>query len=182
MLGAYSEGNRSMNSIRKYTLAFLLWLPITAVIGQEDLAIKELMSDAELVATGVGTLSAVQQEALSAWLIKFQLDATRPRQTPAIAAEPEQAQPAVEPADKDEDWRRRDEKIDFVSRIVGDFSGWDGNTQFNLENHQVWVQRRPSRWKIELQTPEVRIYQTLLGAFEMEVIETGRSIGVRRVR
>lgn len=171
-----------MNSIKKYTITLLLWLPLTVAISQEDLAIKELMTDAELAATGVGALSAAQQEALSAWLIKFQLGETRPRQTPAITADSAQSQPAEQPANEDDDWRRRDEKVDFVNRIAGDFSGWDGNTQFNLENGQVWVQRRSSRWKTELQNPQVRIYQTFLGAFEMEVIETGRSIGVRRVR
>jgi hypothetical protein len=72
--------------------------------------------------------------------------------------------------------------VDSESGIEGKFSSWDDRTQFNLENGQVWVQRRSSRWKTQLQNPEVRIYQNFLGAFEMEVIEEGRSIGVRRVR
>lgn len=171
-----------MSLIKKTVIAFVMWLPLSAIVAQEGLAIKELMTTAELEATGVGSLSEAEQKALSAWLIKFQQGETSSPQTNTITAQSNQAAPVAQPLEEDDDWRRRSEKIDFVTRIVGEFSGWEGDTQFNLENGQVWVQRRTSRWKTELQNPEVRVYQTFLGAFEMEVIETGRSVGVRRIR
>jgi len=186
MLAASSVGNQTMNSTIRTVVALLMWLPFAATLAQQNVAIDELMTAAELESTGVGTLSASERAALSAWLVKFQqgntgLGETETSQATAVPATAP-AQSDVTATEAEDDWRRKSEKIDYVTRIVGDFSGWDGDTQFTLENGQVWAQRRRSRWKINLENPQVRIYQNFLGAFEMEVIEAGRSIGVRRIR
>jgi hypothetical protein len=81
-----------------------------------------------------------------------------------------------------DDFRQPRERIEISSRIAGEFNGWTGRTRFTLENGQVWEQRRGRRWKITLDSPEVRITQTFLGAYEMEIVSESRKIGVRRIR
>ena len=73
------------------------------------------------------------------------------------------------------------EKQGMTTRIVGQFNGWSGRTRFVLENGQVFEQRRPGRWKIALENPEVHVSQNFMGVYELEVVSEGRSIGVRRV-
>ncbi len=164
-------------------------LTFSNVMAQVDVKVEDLMTPSELRETGVDSLSPAQKKALTTWLIKFResdidLDQADLASSAEAIEKPEQLMPASQanPSQVDDPWRSRPEKVDFVTKIVGEFSGWEGRTQFNLENGQVWVQRRSSRWKTELTNPEVRIYQNFLGAYEMEVIEANRSIGVRRIR
>jgi hypothetical protein len=42
-----------------------------------------------------------------------------------------------------EQQQARDAEIRVLSRIAGKYSGWDGATQFKLENGQVWRQSEP---------------------------------------
>ncbi|MEJ2131375.1 MAG: hypothetical protein P8Y95_07095, partial [Gammaproteobacteria bacterium] len=39
-----------------------------------------------------------------------------------------------------------DEAESITSHIVGEFSGWDGKTEFRLANGQIWRQRHPARY------------------------------------
>jgi len=38
---------------------------------------------------------------------------------------------------------QRESEVRILSRIAGKYSGWDGATQFKLENGQVWKQNEP---------------------------------------
>lgn len=67
-------------------------------------------------------------------------------------------------------------------RIVGPFRGWTGDTTFRLDNGEVWKQRLSGRYAVQLDSPEVEIYKNLVGFYEMRVVETGRRIGVSRVK
>ncbi len=155
--------------------------------------IEALMSTAEQRTAGIENLTPQQLEALNAWIARYATGAVQE----AVASAPTNPTPAPAPAPAvatnavagntvaaapTDDFGTPAEKIDFVSRIDGEFAGWSGHTLFTLENGQVWEQRRGSRWKVSLDRPEVRIYENFMGAFEMEVLSAGRSIGVRRIR
>jgi hypothetical protein len=94
----------------------------------------------------------------------------------------EVANEATTIASPDDGFRQAPEKVTINSRIAGEFNGWTGRTRFQLDNGQIWEQRRGRRWKITLDNPEVRITQNFMGAYEMEVVSESRSIGVRRLR
>ena len=184
----------------KMLLALLLLVtaPLTQAADAEFPGIETLMTTDELQSAGIDSLSASQIEALNAWIERYTngtsaAAVTAPVTTSAAAVVP--ATPAtaaaVNPAPvtavpltaaPEDNFRQASEKIDFVSRIAGKFEGWSGRTRFTLENGQVWEQRRGNRWKISLDSPEVRIRQNFMRAFEMEVLSEGRSIGVRRIR
>lgn len=162
--------------------------------------VESLMNVEEQRAAGLDELTPRQIEALNAWIERYAAgQITAPSiAVPSIAApsisapstvtavnpttnSPAQA-PSVAPAAPVDTFKKAPDKIDFISRINGNFEGWSGRTRFTLENGQVWEQRRGGRWKVSLVNPEVHIKQNFMGAFEMEVLSEGRSIGVRRIK
>lgn len=143
-------------------LAAVLLAPTLLNAQERFPGIKELMTEQELEATGVNDLSRQQVEALNTWLIRYTAN-----EAPVLQVENEEVIEVV--------------KQGMTSKIVGEFNGWSGKTRFVLENGQIFEQRRPGRWKITLNNPEVLITQNLMGAYDMEVVSEGKSIGVRRL-
>ncbi len=148
------------------SFAIAMWLlffvPSALAVEERFPGIKALMTAEELAASGVDELSRRELEALNNWLIRYTAN-----EAPALQAENEEVIDLV--------------KQGMTSRIVGEFNGWSGKTRFFLENGQVFEQRRPGRWKITLDSPEVLLRQNFMGAYELEVVSEGRSIGVRRI-
>jgi len=190
-----SNGLNQMMTRLLIALLLLLSVPHVHAAAARFPGIESLMTAEELRAAGIETLSPQQFDALNAWIERYTSGATTPTDpAPQVSSAPVPA-PVIEespasfraaevapaPAPTD-NFGRAPEKIDLVSRIAGNFEGWSGNTQFILENGQVWQQRRGGRWKISLENPEVRIRENFMGAFEMEVLSEERSIGVRRIR
>jgi len=143
-------------------LAALLLVPTLTSAQERFPGIEQLMTEQELEASGVNDLSRREIEALNTWLIRYTAN-----EAPTLQAENEEVIEVVQQG--------------MTSRIVGEFNGWSGKTRFVLENGQVFEQRRRGRWKITLNNPEVHISQNFMGAFELEVVSAGKSIGVRRV-
>lgn len=173
-----------MNKITKSGIFLAALLPFFSLVAQTNPSIEDLMSAEELPATRVGALNSNQKRALNARIKKNAAGTIIEASTPVAAAatsQPEAAQ-TQEQAQPSDSWRARPDKVEFNSRFTGDFSGWTGRTRFALENGQVWEQRRGRRWKSSLSNPEVRIYQNFMCAYEMEVLEAERSIGVKRIR
>ncbi|MDA0927177.1 MAG: hypothetical protein O2861_03750 [Proteobacteria bacterium] len=156
----------------------------SSLLAQDIPDIEELMTAEELRATGVDGLSNAEKRALNAWLQRFRDGEISAAIEEAVAEAPVSTDTGArvirtEPEDVYPPPR---ESQEILSRIAGEFNGWEGRTRFTLENGQVWEQRRSSRWKVSLQSPEVRLYQNFLGAWEMEVVAEDRAIGVRRIR
>jgi hypothetical protein len=54
--------------------------------------------------------------------------------------------------------KAREAETRILSRIAGKYSGWEGNTQFKLENGQVWRQNEPGVYYISpVDSPAVLI-------------------------
>lgn len=73
----------------------------------------------------------------------------------------------------------------LVARVLPPFTGWEGQTEFRLDNGQVWRQRLPGRYvhKGGLESPtEVVITRNFFGFFVMTVPASGRGTGVERIR
>lgn len=156
-------------------LATLWALLGSSLVHAQDRAVfpgvEHLMSTTEQSQTGIDQLSPEQTAALNAWFERYlREDAPAPAEAPAQTASTIVTQSA-------------DRAVEIIrSRITGEFSGWEGNTRFVLENGQVWEQRRPGRHRVRLTAPEVTIQRNRFNAWELELVEDGASIGVRRVR
>jgi hypothetical protein len=67
------------------------------------------------------------------------------------------------------------------ARVVGEFKGWDGKTEFALDNGQVWRQSTPGVYRFKATNPEIIVERSLIG-YKLRLVETRRSINVRRVK
>ncbi len=124
--------------------------------------IKALMTEKELVDSGIHRLSDEELNGLNQWLIRYTANEAH------IVKKTKEVQ--------------KKSFEDLNSRIDGLFRGWTGKTKFKLANGQVWQQRYSNKWTTKIENPEVRISRNALGFYDMEVLAKGRKIGVRRIK
>ncbi len=71
------------------------------------------------------------------------------------------------------------------ARLVGDFTGWSGNTVFRLDNGQVWQQRKNYitnyRPRDPIPAPRVTITKGWFGGYDLRVEGVKRSVQVKRI-
>ncbi len=167
--------------IRIVSLSLLLLSAVAQADERPD--IRHLMSAAEYQAAGLDRLDPDQVDALNDWLWRFQQGRVQPPSSALASPEtadrtrPERQASARTPSDADS----KEEPERIRSRIVGDFSGWDGKTVFRLENGQVWRQRTTGKYYITAKNPEVELYRNWLGLYWLRLVDTGKSVGVKRV-
>ena len=125
--------------------------------------IERMMKAEDFEAAGLGKLSPAELEKLNQWLMRF------------LAYESKQII-------KTDEKLQELQNVPVRSRIVGTFRGWDGDTTFILDNGEVWKQRLPGRYAVKLDDPEVEISRNLLGFYELKIVQTGRKVGVTRVK
>ena len=148
--------------MRYLLLICLILAPLHSLAKEKFPGIKALMTEEELSQAGINQLSADQLAALNAWLIRYTAnDADLIKQTAEVQEETFQP---------------------IASKIAGTFRGWTGKTKFRLENGQVWQQRYNNKWTTKLDNPEIVITKGALGFYNMEVVEKGRIIGVKRIQ
>jgi len=152
---------RQLEMFRQY-IALMLVLITLPALAAEDPDVRELMTAEEFAASGLSGLSNDQMEALNRWLVRY---------TAEDAARLIKTSPAVKANDRT-----------IRSRIDGDFSGWDGTTRFRLQNGQVWETRSTRRYSYSAINPEVEITRNFLGQHRLVVVDTGKSISVRRIQ
>jgi hypothetical protein len=69
------------------------------------------------------------------------------------------------------------------SRLTGPFKGWNGRTQFRLENGQVWRQSQADTFVVkEMDRPEVVIRRGRFGGYLLQVKGYNSSVKVERVK
>ena len=79
--------------------------------------------------------------------------------------------------------REDDETEVVLTRISGEFRGWNGHTSFTFENGQVWQQAdSEKRFFPKMTDPEVEIRPSRLGGWKMTLLREGLWIRVKRVR
>jgi hypothetical protein len=68
------------------------------------------------------------------------------------------------------------------SRINDEFTGWSGDTEFSLQNGQVWQQSSYAYWYHYAYRPEVIIYESD-GGYKLRLSDDdSHSVSVRRIR
>lgn len=188
--------------VRRAGLLMVLALLGMDVPADEMTELRRLMGEETFTGAGLEQLSARQLTVLERWLREqgvlqppapARADAVRDRaaEAPAAVTGPSTASaPPAEPrtteprpaAARQEGARDDDADEEVRSVIAGTFEGWSGSTCFPLQNGQIWQQRNPGRYAHRGDSVEVRVYRNFLGFHMLEVVETGRSIGVRRVQ
>ncbi len=68
------------------------------------------------------------------------------------------------------------------SRYVGEFTGWDGKTVFELENGQVWQQSGSGRMTYRIVNPMITIKRAFMGSYLLKVEGRNKSVRVKRIK
>lgn len=149
----------------------LLALASSAVLhAQEFSSLEERMNAKEFREAGLDKLSAEELANLNRWL--------RERASATVAA------PATAPVEDRTGFPAgRNEPDKIVSRLTGSFRGWTGNTQFRLENGQVWQQTDDTSFGgVSLESPQVTIDKGMFGAWYLRVEGYNSRAKVKRIR
>jgi hypothetical protein len=146
----------------RHFLAMLLTLATLPVLSAENPDIRELMTAEEYASSGLSRLSNDELAAINRWLVRY---------TAQDAPEIAETSPAV-----------REVTDDVIrSSIDGQFDGWNGPTRFHLKNGQIWETHSTRRYNYSAVDPDVEITKNWMGIFRMRIVDTGRSIQIRRV-
>lgn len=157
--------------------------PFCFAIAEESFpGVKVLMTPEEFSAAGLDKLGNVEREQLDAWLANHldkrlaEARAAQLRLEERIAEEREKAARALEAEVQDK------EGGTISAKVVPTFKGWTGKTVFELDNGQVWRQRFAGRFQYEGDSSEVEIRKGVMGLYSLSHPESGRTVGVTRVR
>lgn len=148
------------------TIALLALLGSARAAESESAPVQlsSAMTPEEFARSGVTKLSDSERAVLEAWITRY---AAGRAEDPSVLPEKDAAQ--------------KIERID--ARILGDFSGWSGQTVFMLDNGQVWHQRLPGKYRYSgPPNPAVVISKNFLGFYVLTIGDTNRGIGVERVK
>lgn len=147
----------------RYSFALMLMLFTHLALSAENPDVRELMTAEEFGASGIGRLTDDEIAAINRWLVRY---------TAQDAEVMIDDSPAV----------RELSNAAINSRIDGEFSGWNGPTEFRLKNGQIWETRSTRRYSYSAVDPEVEITTNWLGISRMRIVGTGQAINVRRVQ
>ena len=132
--------------------------------------VETLMTPQDFKASGLEKLTAEERAHLSEWVERYREGAV---QGPVVQKPPSK---------QSEEEKQAEGDYEVVAKVVPAFRGWNGKTVFRLDNGQVWQQRmRGSSFIYSGTDSEVMITKNLLGGYVLEHVETGRSVGVKRV-
>jgi len=149
-----------------------LFLAVPASAEEDSAApdVETLMTPQDFKASGLDKLSDEERAHLSDWVERYREGAV---QGPVVQKPPSQ---------QTEEQREAERDYEIVANVVPAFRGWNGRTIFKLDNGQVWQQRmRGTSFLYSGTDSEVMISKNMFGGFVLEHVETGRSIGVKRV-
>ena len=145
---------------------FTLGLLQSAQAQQGDApALESLMTPEDFSASGLDKLSEAERAHLSTWVARYRQGAV--------------AGPAPP---KTTEQRAQEKEVEIVAKVVSGFSGWSGKTVFRLDNGQIWQQRLTGNFRYRGDDPTVVISQNILGMYILKHVESGRAVGVKRIR
>lgn len=146
------------------TAALVFTLPVVAQEADDFPGVKGLMSAQEYEDAGLQKLTPEEREALDAWLLRYTA-----WEAPEIRKTVEEVK-AVE------------KEFAITSSVKQPFKGWSTKTYFYLENGQVWQQRTSGRYYYTGDDTSVSITKNALGFYELELVATGKTVGVKRIK
>ena len=157
----------------------LMLLSFAAVVfaeGDGFSSLEEQMTGKEFTAAGLDKLSPQELDVLNNWIRRHSVATL--------------SSPVTSGSQTGADVDRRglpsdpgDDESPISGRLVGKFSGWDGQTVFKLENGMIWVQADRDKFYIrEVENPEVTITPGMFSAWYLSVDGYGSKCKVRRIQ
>lgn len=165
-----------MKKILTFLIAFAASMSLQAATGFSSL--EEQMTGKEFDAAGLEKLSPQELAALNEWIRSHSLGSLAVAKTtsPVVTASEDIDRRGLPSDDGEND-------APIESRIIGDFSGWDGQTVFKLENGMIWVQDDKDKFHIkEVQNPKVTIEKGMFNSWKLSIEGHKDDCKVRRIQ
>lgn len=180
--------------MKNVLIACLMLIASTVAQSQESFSsVEERMTGKEFMETGLNKLTEAELEALNNWLRDHSVATLENRvargqsataantTTTATAATASRAAPPAE--DRRGLEGKNADRSTIVSRLVGEFDGWDGDTVFELENGMVWKQVETDHLSTKkLVNPVVTIKSGMFDSWRLSVEPYNKSIQVTRIQ
>jgi hypothetical protein len=166
--------------LRLSTLSILLaWLVTSAAAADAPAPdVESVMSAQDFAAAGLNKLTDAERKHLSEWLERYREGAViGPPPAPRRLSEMDEKELVVA---KEQREQERDTRI--VAKVLPTFRGWSGSTVFHLDNGQTWQQRQAGRMRYSGSESTVVISQNIMGRYVLTHPDSGRAVGVKRLR
>lgn len=171
--------------MNKILLAILATLFTQTLLAQSSFSsLEEQMTGKDFEAAGLEKLSAQELAALNAWIRSRSIATLDSPKAGSGAVYSSQA------AGQDGDTRgfeteqmRSSDRSTITSRIVGTFTGWDGQTVFTLENGMIWEQADKDKFYVKaIENPVVTIEPGAFRTWKLSVEGYASDCRVERIQ
>ncbi len=166
-----------MNRVLIFPLLLIISISLHAAEGFSSL--QEQMTGKEFNAAGLEKLSPQELDELNSWIRRHSLAtlAVAPSKAATTEAASSEDSRGLKSDDKDEDTST------ITSKLVGTFSGWDGQTVFKLENGMIWAQTSKKKFHTkEIENPVVTIEHGMFGSWRLRVEGVDEECRVKRIQ
>jgi hypothetical protein len=163
--------------MNKVFITLLLLTASLSVLAAEGFSsLEEQMTGKEFDAAGLEKLTPQELGALNAWIREHSLATLAPsvaKTTTEVTAAPKE----------EESSKKDNDRSPITSKLIGKFSGWDGQTVFKLENGMIWAQKGKKKFHTaEIENPVVVVEPGMFGAWKLHVDGIDKDVRVVRIQ
>lgn len=159
---------------KRFPAVLLLALALPAAAQQGFSSLEEQMTGKEFESAGLEKLTPQELEALNQWIRGRSLATLDAARAPAL--------PPDGRGFENQQIKNMD-RTTITSRLVGTFSGWDGETVFTLENGMIWAQADKDKFYIRpIENPVVKIEPGAFKTWRLSVEGYGSECRVERIQ
>lgn len=152
-----------------------LLLAVSGAQAQSDFStLEERMTGDEFRDTGLDKLSDEELRNLNDWI--------RSNLNVEAVSDLETRQQIRRQVEEEVRAEQEGERTEFTATVPGHFTGWTGNTVFELANGQIWRQVSGGTYRVSMEDPTVVIYPGAFDSWRLRLEDAGPSIGVKRVK
>jgi hypothetical protein len=162
--------------MKKLLLIIMILAVYSPVFGQQAFSsLEEQMTGAEYKAAGLDKLTPSELAALNNWVRAHSLATLDAPTTTAASGGDSRGFESEKIADMD--------RTTISSKLVGKFSGWDGQTTFKLDNGMIWQQADKDKFYVkEIENPAVIIEPGAFGTWKLSVEGYSSKCKVERIQ
>jgi hypothetical protein len=169
--------------MKKILLATIAALFTHTVLAQTSFSsLEEQMTGKDFTTAGLQKLSPEELEALNAWIRSRSL-ATLDSPKAGTGTGTVYSGQAGDTRGFENEQIKNADRSTITSRIVGKFTGWDGQTVFTLENGMIWEQADKDKFYVkELENPVVNIKPGAFRTWRLSVEGYATECKVKRIQ
>jgi len=161
-------------------LLIMLSCPVLAAPAFSSL--EEQMTGKDFTATGLHKLTPEELAALNNWIRARSL-ATLETATPPTGTGTADDAPPADSRGFNVKKSGKSDRTAITSRVMGTFTGWDGNTLFKLENGMIWEQDDKDKFYVKpVENPVVTIKPHMFNTWRLSIEGHASECKVRRVQ